>query len=228
LTSYSILLKHETFWPYKHWEVKTLVATGKKSEAIRCAESCRGPHGGTSHIDFVCEEILLSSGMVDEAYDRYAMRANQRDTYLATYRAVSQKYPHKSAAEILGDLVKTTPGEEGKWFAAAKDAGLYDEAIALAKSTPCNPTTLSRAARDFAQKKPDFAVEAGLVAIHWLVQGYGYEVTGAEIWEAYRATLAAAEQNDSTPETRHRIRETIAAGGAGAKLVAKTLSGGDV
>ena len=41
-----------------------------------------------------------------------------------------------------------TPGEEGKWFAAAKDAGLYDEAIALARRTPTDPRTLARAARD--------------------------------------------------------------------------------
>ena len=37
---------------------------------------------------------------------------------LAWFRAVSRKYPDKSAADILADLVKTTPGEEGKWFAA--------------------------------------------------------------------------------------------------------------
>ncbi len=217
------VLKHETFWPYKHWEVKALVAMGKKSEAIRCAESCRGRHGGTFNIDFVCEEILISSGMLDEAYSRYAMRANQRGTYLATFRAVSQKYPHKSATEILSDLVKTTPGEEGKWFAAAKDAGLYDKAIALARSTPCNPMTLARAARDFAQKQPTFAVEAGLLAIHWLVQGYGYEVTAADVYEAQRATVVAAEQQGNVDEAKRRISETVAAGGSGAKFVAKTL-----
>lgn len=219
------LLKHETFWPYKHWEVKTLVASGQKSEAIRCAGSCRGPYGGTAHIDFVCEEILISSGMFDEAYSRYAMRANQRGTYLATFRAVSQKYPHKSAADILGDLVKTTPGEEGKWFAAAKDAGLYDEAISLAKSTPCNPTTLTRAARDFVQKQPAFAVEAGLLAIHWLVQGYGYEVTAEDVYDAQRATIVAAEHRGNVDEAKRRMSEAIAAGGPGAKFVSKILGG---
>jgi hypothetical protein len=65
------------------------------------------------------------------------VRANQRGTYLATFRAVCKKYPHKAAGEILADLVKTTPGDEGKWFAAAKDTGLYDEALALASRTPC-------------------------------------------------------------------------------------------
>ncbi|MEO7134357.1 MAG: hypothetical protein ABI024_09055 [Vicinamibacterales bacterium] len=58
--------------------------------------------------------------------------------------------------------------------AAAKDARLFDEAIALANRTPCDPKTLTRAARDFAETKPEFAIEAGLAALRWLVNGYGY------------------------------------------------------
>ena len=96
-------------------------------------------------MDAVCEEILLSSGLVDEAYARYGLRANQGGTYLATFRAVVKKYPHKPASEVLADLVETTPGDEGKWFAAAKDAGLYDDALALASRTPCDPKTPARA-----------------------------------------------------------------------------------
>jgi hypothetical protein len=74
---------------------------------------------------------------------------------------------------LLGDLVATTPGDEGKWFATAKEVGLFDEAIRLANQTPCDPTTLTHAARDFAAVRPEFAVEAGLAALHWLVEGYG-------------------------------------------------------
>src|SRR5438132_4230826 len=49
---------------------------------------------------------------------------------------------HKSEREILRDLIRTTPGEEGKWFAAAKEEGLYDVALAVARSSPCDPRTL--------------------------------------------------------------------------------------
>ena len=35
---------------------------------------------------------------------------------------------------------------------------------ALANRTPCDPKTLTRAARDFAEKNPAFAVGAGLAA----------------------------------------------------------------
>ena len=29
-----------------------------------------------------------------------------------------------------------------------------------------------------------FATEAGLAALYWLVQGYGYEIAGADVWAA--------------------------------------------
>lgn len=217
------LLRVDTIWPYKQWAVRAMAASGKKAEALRYAESCRSPWASDHEVNSVCEEILLSSGMVDEAYARYGVRANQGGTYLATFRAVSKKYPHKAAGEVLADLVKTTPGDEGKWFAAAKDAGLYDEALALASRTPCDPKTLARAARDYTEKQPAFAIGAGLLSLYWLVQGYGYEITSVDVWDAYRATLAAAERHGSAAEVRERVRKMVAAEGAGERFVTKVL-----
>jgi hypothetical protein len=119
--------------------------------------------------------------------------------------------------------VKTTPGDEGKWFAAAKDAGLYDEAVALASRTPCDPKTLTRAARDFAEKQPPFAVSAGLLALDWLAQGHGLENTSADVWDAYRSTLAAAERVGNAVDVKARIRKMVAAEGAGARFVTTVL-----
>ena len=217
------LLRVDAIWPYKQWAVRAMVASGKKAEALRYAESCRSPWASDYEVDSVCEEILLSSGMADEAYARYGVRVNQGGTYLATFRAVSKKYPHKAAGEVLADLVKTTPGDEGKWFAAAKDAGLYDEALAVASRTPCDPKTLARAARDYTEMQPAFAVGAGLLSLYWLVQGYGYEITGVDVWEAYRATLAAAERHGSAADVRERVRQMVAAEGAGERFVTKIL-----
>ncbi|MBK9030965.1 MAG: hypothetical protein IPL61_06430 [Myxococcales bacterium] len=217
------LLRVDTIWPYKQWAVRAMAASGKKAEALRYAESCRSPWASDYEVDSVCEDILLSSGLIDEAYTRYGVRANQGGTYLATFRAVSKKYPHKAAGEVLADLVKTTPGDEGKWFAAAKDAGLYDEALALASRTPCDPKTLARAARDYTEKQPAFAVGAGLLSLYWLVQGYGYEITSVDVWDAYRATLAAAERHGSAAEVRERVRKMVAAEGAGERFVTKVL-----
>jgi len=210
-------------WHYRQYGVKALAAKGKKAEAIRYAEEGRGLNDSPVAIARACEEVLLSSGLVDEAYRRYGLEANQGGTYLATFRAVAKTYPHKAAGEVLADLVKTTPGDEGKWFAAAKDAGLYDEALALASRTPCDPKTLARAARDYAEKQPAFAVGAGLLSLHWLVQGYGYEITSVDVWDAYRATLAAAERHGSAAEVKERVRKLVAAEGAGERFVTKVL-----
>ena len=58
---------------------------GKKSEAIRYAEASRGSWTSDSAVDRLCEEIVLSSGLADEAYRRYGLRAHR-----AGGRAVSK------------------------------------------------------------------------------------------------------------------------------------------
>ncbi len=217
------VLEAEDFWHYKQWAVKALAAQGRRAEAIRCAESCRGPWASDVQIDQMCEEILLASGFADEAYERYGLTANRAGTYLAWFRKVAKKYPKKSAGDILTDLVARTPGEDGKWFAAAKDARLFDRALELAGRTPCDPKTLTRAARDFAEKQPAFAVGAGLLALHWLVEGYGYDITGADVRAAYDHTLAAAHHHGSTEATREHIRSLVATETFGERFVTRIL-----
>jgi tetratricopeptide (TPR) repeat protein len=207
------LLEMEPYrmWHYRRYGVKALAALGRKDEAIRYAEQDRYLNESPIDVARVCEEILLSSGMVDEAYRRYGLLANQTGTYLAWFRAVAKRYPNRNPSAILKDLVALTPGEEGKWFAAAKDAGLFDEAVALANRSPCSPQTLTRAARDFAVKNPHFAIEVGMAALRWLVEGYGYEVTGLDVSEAYSFTMKAAENAGIAAETHKRIRDLVAA-----------------
>jgi hypothetical protein len=216
------LVGEQESWPYKSWAVKALAGMGKKSEAIRSAEASRGPWTSDSAVDRLCEEIVLSSGLADEAYRRYGLRANRAGTYLATFQAVARKYPHKSPSEILHDLMQTTPGNEGKWFAAAKEEGLYAEALELASASPCDPRTLSRAARDLTAQQPDFAIGAGLLALHWLARGFGHEVTGSDVWTAFSSTVAAAERTGRAPEVRARIRQIISDEDAGG-LVTRVL-----
>jgi len=203
------LVSGDRFWPYKRWAVRALAAQRRWTDAIEYAEACRTPSTAPS-VDSLCEAMLLSAGRSDEAYARYALGANRTGTYLAWFRAVTKKYPHRAPAQILADLVRYTPGDEGKWFAAAKDAGLLDEALALANCAPCDPKTLTRAARDFAARNPSFAVGAGMAAMHWLVHGYGYEITGADVWAAYSRTLEAAARAGDQDTTRDRIRALVA------------------
>lgn len=216
-------LSPSKFWYYRKWGVKALAAMGRKAEAIHYAEDSRGINEPSGAISEVCEEILLSSGLVSEAYNRYAVEVNQGTTYLATFRAVAKKYPHKTASEILNDLVASTPGEEGKWFAAAKSAGLFDEAIALANRTPCDPRTLTRAARELSATQPGFAVEAGMAALRWLVEGYGYEITAMEVREAYNATIRSAETLGCKRETLERIRRLVESQTSGERFAATVI-----
>lgn len=180
------------WWHDRRWGVRALSAMGKKAEAIRYAEESRGLNDPGWQIALACETILLSSGLAEEAYRRYAVEANQGTTNLATFRTIAKKYPHKQHAEILQDLVASMPGAEGKWFAAAKDAGLFDVAIELATRSPTDPRTLTRAAREYAEKQPNFALAAGLAALHWISRGHGYEITGGDVLDAHAAVMHAA------------------------------------
>lgn len=213
-----------SLWQYREWGVRALAAMGRKAEAIRYAETSRGLNDSPIAMARACEEILLSSGLAEEAYARYAIAANQGTTFLATFRAIAKKYPTQAPAQILDDLVASTPGQEGKLFAAAKDAGLYDEAIALAQRTPCDPRTLTRAARDFAAKEPRFAVEAGFAALRWIAAGYGYEIRGADVLAACSSTLDTAKNGGWVDETEARIRALVAGPRSTAKdLIAASL-----
>lgn len=217
------LLAQESFWPYRRWAVKSLIAQGRRAEALREAENCRSPWASDHEIDSLGEQILLSSGLVDEAYRKYGLTANRANTYVAWFRAVTKKYPEKPPGEILADLVKLTPGQEGKWFAAAKSAGFFDEAIELANQSPCAPQTLVRSARDFEKSRPEFALEAGLAALRWLTEGYGYDITSVDVLDAYRHTTQAAENAGRADETMKRIRDIVAAEPPGERFVTKVL-----
>jgi len=218
------LLAQETFWHYKQWAVKALAAKGMNCEAIVMAEGSRSAWASNLDIDRLCEKILLSMDRLEEAYDRYGLRANRSGTYTAWFRAVAKKYPDKKPADLLNDLVNETPGEEGKWFAAAKDAKLFTEAIALARRTPCSPQTLTRAARDFAVKQPQFATEAGMTALHWLMEGYGYDITSLDVLNAYTHTMTAAENSGNIEQVHSWVEELVAQKPETENFVSKVLS----
>ncbi len=183
------------FWCDRRYGVEALLAMGRKSEALKYAEASRELDQADSAIDRVCEEILISSGLHEEAYRRYGLRAARGNSYLARFRAVAKRYPMMAPTEILEDLIETTPGEDGKWFAAAKDLKLYEFALQLADRSPCEPKTLNRAAKNFLESEPEFALGAALAALHWLNEGWGYEVTSFDVIEAYDLALKAAAES---------------------------------
>ena len=110
--------------------------------------------------------------------------------------------------------MRTSPGAEGKWFAAAKEAGLFDLAIELATASPTDPRTLTRTARDFAASQPGFAVAAGLASLRWISLGHGYDITGADVLDAYPAVMqAAAKAGADAQQVKARIRDLLASDG---------------
>lgn len=199
------------WWHDRRWGVKALAAKGRKAEAIRYAEASRGLNDPGWQIAQACEEILLSSGLADEAYQRYAIEANQGTTHLATFRAITKKYPSLPREHVLRDLIASTPGVEGKWFAAAKDAGLFTLAAELVSNSPADPRTLIRATKDFGAEQPAFALVTGMAALRWMARGHGYEITGTDVLEAYDAlTLAATNAGINTAELALQLNQLLA------------------
>lgn len=204
------LLEHSDFWHYKCYAVKALATEGKHDDAIALAESLRGPWTPDGAVDRLCEKILLEAGRVEEAYRCFGLMAHTRGTYLATFRATAAAYLGIARERILRDLIHRSPGEEGKWFTAAKELGMYDLALELVRDSPCDPKTLIRAAGTYAEKQPEFAEGAGLAALRWLVQGFGYEITALDVWGAFHAVLKSAATLGRAEETKASIRSLVA------------------
>jgi hypothetical protein len=213
-------------WHYRRYGVEALLALGRKADAVQYAEASRGLNQPDAVIDQACETILISSGLHEEAYQRYGLGAAVGNSFLARFRAVAKRYPMKDPSQILADLIATTPGEEGKWFAAAKELKLYDLALELANRTPCDPKTLTRAARDYLDTEPAFALGSAMAALHWLSEGWGYEVTSADVVEAYDRAMDAAARLKNSEHVIGQIRQLAELNkSVPASFVRQTLSG---
>jgi tetratricopeptide (TPR) repeat protein len=197
-------------WHYRRYGVEALLAMGRKAEAVQYAEASRGLNEPDSVIDQACEQILISSGLYEEAYRRYGLSAAVGNSYIARFRSVAKRYPMKDKLQILSDLIAATPGEEGKWFATAKELGFYDLALELANRSPCDPKTLTRAARDYLDSEPAFALGSAIAALRWLSEGWGYEVSSVDVVEAYDRAMDAAARLNKIDSVSERIQQLVA------------------
>ncbi len=218
------LLDHapRTFWPDHRYGFLALAAMGRNEEALKFAEKCRSPND-EYEIDRDCEDFLISISEVEQAYERYATRTNQSNTRINTFRAVAKKYPHKDKAEILMDLIESTPGSEGKWFATARKQGFMDLALRLAQKSPCDPKTLNRAARDTVESNPEFSLGIAKASLHWLCEGWGYEITSLDVLEPYRYAIQAATTLEIEQQVRQDITRMVTGAGKHGKFVKEVL-----
>jgi len=217
-------LDRHRLWDYQQFAAKALAFTGKIDEAVEFANNHSGWHTDSVNVAATCEQILLEAGRVEEAYKHYAISANRQASNLTTFRTIKKKYGSIAPTRILQDLIAATPGEEGKWFATAKELKQFDLAIKLAATSPCDPRTLMRASRDYRESNPDFAVQAGLSALAWLFKGHGYEITNADVLEAYDSAMQAAQAADKEAQTYERILEAVRFGLTEKNRVAQVLA----
>jgi hypothetical protein len=132
----------------------------------------------------------------------------------------------KDKSQILLDLIATTPGEEGKWFATAKELELYDLVLELFNWSPCDPKTLTRAARDYLDLEPVFALGTAIAALRWLSEGWSYEVTSIDVMEAYDRAMGAAARLNKVDNVSERIRQLVeASDNAAVQFVRKAVRG---
>jgi hypothetical protein len=183
---------------------------GRTEEAIDYAQTSLGLNDSPVAIARACEEILLDAGRCDEAYNRFALEANRAGTHLATCRALVKKYPHKEPRAILDDLIASTPDDAGRWFATAKTLGFLDLAAELAQRSPVDIGTLLRAARDFKESNPRFALQAAVSALHWMAAGRFYELRAADVWDARRFALETAEVSGQSETVQAYLDELTA------------------
>jgi hypothetical protein len=79
----------------------------------------------------------------------YAMQSGRATANLTIFRQIAKKYLNRDPREILRDLIETQP-PQGKWFAAAKDAGCLGIALECATDGWAEPATLIRAYQQLA------------------------------------------------------------------------------
>jgi tetratricopeptide (TPR) repeat protein len=197
-------------WPYLVWGARVLSVRGQADEAIAYVNERAGSTTSLETVARFAEETLLEAGRRAEAFDQYAPLANQANSNLSTFRALARKYPELAPDRLLGHLIASTPSEPGKWFATAKTLKLFDRATQLAWASPCDPKTLTRAARDHLVRQPEFAMQSALAALHWMSMGHGYELTGLDVHEAHRLASDAAKATGQIDKALATIEEMLA------------------
>ncbi len=205
-----LALDPHPIWQYLVWGARVLAARGQVDDAIAYVRDRAGSTTSLETIARFAEAELLKAGRRAEAFDQYALLANQANSNLSTFRALAKKYPELAPDKLLDHLIGSTPGEPGKWFATAKTLKQFDRATQLAWASPCDPKTLTRAARDHLVKQPEFAMQCALAALHWMSMGHGYELTGFDAHEAHRLAIEAAGNAQRSAQAQAAIEQVLA------------------
>jgi hypothetical protein len=198
--------------PYPSWRINKfgamVLALTDINKAIAYAEQARHAINAPQlSIDEYCETVLIDSGQSEEAYKRYAISANQANTYMNWFNRIKKKYRAiKSDQQILFDLIDAKVTEPGKWFSVANKLKQYDLAIKLIQKSPADPKTLNRAAKASLEENPSYALKVALFSLQWMVMGYGYEISNFDVFDALDTIDKSAQV---THQTKTAIRKLI-------------------
>ncbi len=191
------------------WKIRALAAQGEIDEAIALADRLNNDRWVYRDFSVIAEGILRDSGRTDEAYDRYALPRTVTGTYLAYFRRLKKDYPERDPGGVLDDLINQHADNPGVWFAAARREGFQNRALELARNHPVNPPTLMKAADSLKEEDPQFAMEAAAAALHWILEGYGYEMSIRDFSIAWILLRSISESRGCLSEWQERIRELI-------------------
>lgn len=212
--------------PFVHdqqWAARVLAARGDVDGAVNFIETFRRDDSWDGMLAGMAEKLLLDAGRVEEAYQRYAIASTQANTHVATFRAIAKRYPDIDRDRILNDLMASTPGDEGRWFATARTLGRFELALALARAHPVDPKTLLRAAQAQLKPRPAFALEVALAALRGMAAGLGYELTCLDAWAARSVVRAATEALGSGEGADDLVARSVDGEGAAAKWIRDCL-----
>lgn len=190
------------------WGAKVMVARGQIDEGLAYWREKGGNYVHETDFATFAEEALIAAGRRAEAFNRYALLANRANSNISMFRALHKKYPEIEPNKLLSYLIDISESP-GKWFATAKTLGQLEVAEQLIWKSPCDPHTLIRAARDFASKRPPFAMQCARGALHWISTGYGYEITGLDVRTAWDLAISTSETVGQTAETTAFIDRAV-------------------
>ena len=98
-----LAMEPRPIWPYMIWGARVLVARGQVDEAIAYARERAGSTTSLETIARFAEDTLLQAGRRGEAFDQYALLANQANSNLSTFSALAKKYqPGTGSRETAG------------------------------------------------------------------------------------------------------------------------------
>jgi hypothetical protein len=163
---------------------------------------------GYVRVSSVCLSSLVAAGPHREILELLALRRfpNWPDRKFAVQSPLAEGHMDEALAYAEASRGLNQPDsaidaacekillDGGRWFAAAKDCGFLDLALAFANKGRTDPRTLSRASRDFLYKDARFALQVGRLALRRILEGYGYVLTAVDVIDAYNHFMAVARK----------------------------------